>query len=228
MGLGVRELQVRSSLSRLRTLFVCTSAVVMAMIPSTARANYYSVGDTTTAGAGGGYAQALIEDMSAPDCASGGHTNQTLWTSTDNGNGWVEIGWTRGFEGSCNLIYYIAWDNPADGYHEAPISGAATGVYTTFEGQEVYSGEYDLYMNGVKYGGIVGAQPWTTWVEVGLEQTAAPGTTVVVQTAWDWHETRAEACCSWSWWANGGTYNTSGHTYAWTATNPWIHGLVKP
>ena len=223
----VGETNRSSAALRLLTVLVCGTALVAAMIPSSALANYYSIGSTSTSGAGGGYAQALIEDMYAPDCPSGGHTNQTLWTSTDNGAGWAEIGWARGFEGSCSLLYYWAYDNPADGYHEFSISTASIGSYHNFEVQEVYVGEYDVYRDGAKMGAVVGAQPWTIWVEVGLEQTAAPGATDLVQTPWDWHETRAEACCSWNWWSNGTTYNDSGHSYVWTATNPWIHAQVQ-
>src|SRR5579859_7739454 len=59
-----------------------TITALMGFAPVSAFANYYSEGSTSSGGSGGGYAQAQIEDMYAPDCPSGGHTNQTLWTST--------------------------------------------------------------------------------------------------------------------------------------------------
>jgi hypothetical protein len=231
MTSGVRRVAASTgstSRSVQQTLLAATAALAVAMIPSIALANYYSVGETTTSGSwGGGYAQAQIENMTAPDCATGGHTNQTLWAGTDNGAGWAETGWTRGFEGNCGLFYYWAYYNPAKGYHEYKLSTATTGGYHNFEVQEVFVGEYDVYRDGTKYGSVVGAQPWTTWAEAGLEQTAASGTSVT-QTAWDWHEVRTTACCTWNWWPNGSIYNDSGHRYVWTATNPWIHALVKP
>lgn len=144
-------------------------------------ANYYSIGTFNNGnGYGGGYVQADIEFTYAPDCSVGGHTNETLWATTDSSPSyWAEIGWTHGYHGSCGFYIYDAYNNTVNGYMDFNLGNPPPiGTYHSFEVQTVSGSEYDMYLDNVQLGADINGHPWTTYVDVGLEQTAASGTGV--------------------------------------------------
>jgi hypothetical protein len=177
---------------------------------------------------GGGAVNFDIESLSASDCSEGGHTNQTIWVGTNNTTGgyWAEVGYTYGYHGSCVLEYYWARNNPTYGYQDYPLH-YIDGIGTThnFEAQEVYNGEYDVYIDWTKVGADVGAYPWTKGVQTGLEYTDPSGSPIST-VHFDWHQVRATACCTWYYWPSGSQENdNSAHIWIWTTQ--WIHGFDR-
>jgi hypothetical protein len=183
--------------------------------------NYYAIGTFNNGNQyGGGYVQIKITNLYAGDCSSGGHTNQTIWVHTDNSSAyWVEVGYTYGFEGSCSETYYWAYQNTT-AYNEYSLNRIdPIGTTHQFEGQEVYVGEYDVYIDNNKVGSDVGGNPWTQSVETGLEYTSYNSS--LDSTPFDWHEVRYTACCTWIYWPSGSTFRNAVHTWTWTTQ--WIH-----
>lgn len=205
-------------------LALCTALIPAILFSTSALANDYAIGTFQPGGSYGGSAVSIqIENLYAPDCSYGGHTNQTIWVGTDNTTGayWAEIGYTYGYHGSCGLTYYWARNNPKYGYQDYSLhSIGSIGSSHAFESQEVYVGEYDVYLDYTKVGADVGANPWTKGIQTGLEYTD-PGSTLST-THFDWHQFRSTGCCSWYYWSSGGTQNTYIHTWHWTTQ--WDHG----
>ncbi len=174
---------------------------------------------------GGGYVQITIQSLSTPDCASGGHINNTIWVYAESVTlYWMEVGYTYGFESRCILTYYWARNDPVAGYAQRSLERIdPIGTVHEFEGQEVFVGEYDVYIDNVQVASDVNLNPWTIRVETGLEYYRVDS--VVGQTVnYDWHQVRTQACCSWIYWPTGGTINTANHTWTWTAQ--WNHATV--
>lgn len=189
---------------------------------------------------GGGYVQMSIQPITAAT-SGGGHINSTLWVFTNgttkesSNQMWVEIGYTYGYHGQINpnnstgLSYYWAYKDTT-GYHDYLVSRTmdAVGTSHSFEGQEVYNGQYSVYIDNVDYGDDVNAPPWTATVQTGLEVADYSNDYGTVHSTinYDWHQVRTQGCCSWSYWPSmAGIDNSSGHTYALT-NGSWYHATV--
>lgn len=210
----------------MRKTLIALSTVLLSLFLLTmnAWANYYAIGTFQNGNSyGGGSVSIQIESLYAPDCSYGGHTNQTIWVGTDNTTGyyWAEIGYTYGYHGSCSETYYWARNNPQYGYQDYSLRYLnSIGSTHYFEAQEVYVGEYDVYLDWNKVGADVGANPWTKGVQTGLEYTD-PGSSLSA-THFDWHQVRSTGCCYWYYWSSGGAYNSYNHSWIWTTH--WAHG----
>lgn len=197
--------------------------------------NCYARGYINTGSSyGGGYVQIAIRQLTTPDWPNPaqGHINQTIWATTDNTSRysaipyWAEIGYTYGYHGTLSgdptgMTYYWARSNPVNGYADWSLGRIdAIGTTHEFEVQQVFNGQYDVYLDSVDIGSDVNGGNWTLEVDTGLEYTDTAGT--IQQTNFDWHQTRSTACCTWSYWSTGATQNDDPNfTWAWTAT--WNH-----
>ena len=203
------------------------AAAASLLAASTALANQYAVGYTYGSSWGGGYVQMYIQAMYTPDCYSGGHINNTDWVFTNNGTSyWTEVGYTFGYHGACSLTYYWARDNAVDGYADYSLNRIdATGTLHQFEGQEVYNGEYDVYIDGGKVGSDVHGYPWTIEVDTGLEYTSS-SSSLVNPVTYLYQQNRTQACCTWNYWSRGYTYNY-GSPHSWTWNANYYQGTVS-
>ncbi len=199
--------------------------LTMLLLGTSALANEYAYGYIASGGPyGGGYVQIVIRDMTAADWATNGHINNTIWVTTDSVDYlWAEVGYTRGFHGVNAFTYYWARNN-SSGYSDGKLDQIGTvGTAHEFEVQQVFNGEYDMYIDNVKVADDTGAYPWTVEVDTGLEYTS-PSSSLSATVNHDWQQVRTTTCCSWNLWTTGSRVNTYTHTYTWT-TN-WYHGNV--
>lgn len=218
-------------------VLVLAAILVVTAQPSTVYAafcgNCYARGYINTGSQyGGGYVQITIRQLTTPDWQSGGHINQTIWVTTDNTDRfsaspyWAEIGYTYGYHGTLSddptgMTYYWARDNPVNGYGDWSLNRIdGLGTVHEFEAQQVFNGEYDVYLDSTNLGSDVNGGEWTKEVDTGLEYTDTAGT--IQQTNFDWHQTRATACCTWSYWTSGATQNDLSY-FTWTWTTQWNH-----
>lgn len=227
-------------MKRIVTGAVLIVLLVLSAAAGTAQAascgNCYARGYITNTGSsyGGGYVQIAIRQLTTPDWPNPvqGHINQTIWVTTDNTTRysatpyWAEIGYTYGYHGTLSsdptgMTYYWARNNPVNGYADFSLGRIdAVGTTHEFEAQQVFNGEYDVYLDGVDIGSDVNGGNWTLEVDTGLEYTDTAGT--IQQTNFDWHQTRSTACCAWSYWSTGATQNDFSY-FTWTWTTLWNH-----
>lgn len=138
----------------------------------------YAVGiSETTDEWGGGYAAWKMRKYPAPkDVSSSGHTNHTLWASTDNKNiigAWLEVGYTKGFEGANIETYYWARQDKNGNYSHARVTSLTPGAEGTNHTYEVQAYSPTNYKGYIDFTEVVSVNQsgWTKMVEVGLETT---------------------------------------------------------
>lgn len=226
-------------MKRIVTGAVLVVLLVLSAAAGTAQAascgNCYARGYINTGSSyGGGYVQMAIRQLTTPDWPNPvqGHINQTIWVTTDNTTRfslnpyWAEIGYTYGYHGtlssdSTGMTYYWARWNPVNGYADFSLGRIdAIGTIHEFEVQQVFNGEYDVYLDSVNVGSDVNGGNWTLEVDTGLEYTDTAGT--IQQTNFDFHQTRSTACCAWSFWSTGATQNDF-PVFTWVWTTLWNH-----
>jgi hypothetical protein len=122
---------------------VLVSALAM---PATSLAKVYGVAEwfNTATHQEGGRMTTTISPVGAADWSSGGHVNQTIWVGTNGATqlqDWVELGYTKGFEGANVLTFYWADQRPnGGGYHEHQITSVDANVGDTHKLWIVYIG----------------------------------------------------------------------------------------
>lgn len=150
----------------------------------------YAIGRALTTGNwGGGYATwplVYYPDPTTPPAANGGHTNHTLWVSTDNvtSSAWIEVGYVNGYMGySANphghyRQFYWAEQVQGGNYDEGVVTAVMPGTEGTryaFEVQEEawnnYKAYVGVYPNLTQIHSSDNHHQWTKSIDVGLETT---------------------------------------------------------
>lgn len=123
-----------------------------------------------------------MKNGTAYDYASGGHINATLWEGTAGSTNltyWVEIGYTKGWQGSNALTWYRADNRPNGlGYfqHKINTPGITAGTWHTLQIEFVGSNKWQVTIDGTKPNNGGGA--WTSnpspgkSMQAGLESTS--------------------------------------------------------
>lgn len=123
----------------------------------------------------------FVKDGSAYDYAAGGHINASLWEGTNNSTSlstWVEIGYSRGWNGSNILTWYWADDRPSYGFFEHRITTPSISAGTWHHLKILYSGNntWTVFIDGSQpnNGGGVSSPnpPDSNSFEAGLESTS--------------------------------------------------------
>lgn len=139
----------------------------------------YALGrNTTTSEWGGGYAEWNMRKYPAPsNVLADGHTNQTIWVTTDNTTGanWVEVGYTRGIDGNDTSTYYWA-KNKGLNYSHARVTSMNPGVEGTNHTYDVHAWtptNYRGFIDGTQVVSVTDQGVSTKRIDVGLETTDA-------------------------------------------------------
>src|SRR5712664_831408 len=152
-------------------LGLATTAAVAVSCGSCKARGYINTGSQY----GGGYVQITIRQLTTPDWPNPvqGHINQTIWVTTDNTDRfsfntmWAEIGYTYGYHGTLSgdptgMTYYWARKNPVNGYGDWNLNRIdGLGTIHEFEAQQVFNGEYDVYLDSINVGSDVNGGNWT-------------------------------------------------------------------
>jgi hypothetical protein len=176
---------------------------------------------------GGAFVYVDVQSMSA---SGNPYLNETLWACTNSSacSYWAEIGYTR-HSPLCRgqFRWYYTYVNPSAGVVQTCFgSTPSVGTSYSLEAQEVYSDQYDIYLNGSLVTTDVGTTGWTYYAYTGLEWHLLPSS-LGGNAYFSAQQVRSTGCCSWYYWPAGGT-NVSYPQYynwGWTSTNPWDNGF---
>lgn len=148
-------------------------------------ANYHATDATDEIIADGAAARLDVANYTAPDVQNGGFTAQVPWVGVENSSYaardyWCEIGWTKGWtdgnQHDGNYRQYAAFRTHADGYEEFLLYyGIEVGRSYHYEIVRQYDGDYRLYID-LNHVGDCYADPFTLWVQTGLEYTSPDAT----------------------------------------------------
>jgi hypothetical protein len=163
-----------------RAILLLAAALLIsaAAFPAVASAqHYYAVAQSISAPQNEGTeCKMLVRDGTCSDWAAGGFIAQVLWEGTDNyanGQSWVELGYTRGWELQNILTFYWADQRPGSYYYEHQITSVTPHVGARYTLAIEYRGSnsWHVFINNSDKGTSSPNPPYSRFMETGMENT---------------------------------------------------------
>jgi len=198
------------------------SPVAADSCPALGNIHYYNFGETHGYTTYGGHTKSTEQNYFAPDWASWGFVDQTLWVTSgvQTSSYWAEIGFGHGWEGQNIKYFYYARANPSLPYAEFKLNKTpgGAGTWHTYEIIISSNGVFTSKIDGTTYYTTAGFDNYSQKIQFGGEITSGSATMPDAPANELYYKNSAG---TWSQWSSATTktvcYSDDPYQWAWSA-----------